>query len=279
MGILGSWPGGAAAGVPPSGAGYAALLATARAGASEGDWYEDSQTGAAFRYYAPSGSQGVLVPASVYDSLNGYVTNASGIAEWTLADDEDTDNDLTNRGWVINLGTGSTFTKVGGSAASLDSGTNANQSSNPVFAPTGNSPTKSLIICRLSLVNVNNNNSGGPFYVTAQGGAYYGRWEHNTSAEDGRGRWWSGSAQSGGGIITQGVGNVRTLFFTVDSSTADGSWTVTCLETGEVVSAQRSQLLTTTSSVISWQCSNISGGGAAGRTQHDIYELHWIALA
>jgi hypothetical protein len=276
MSLLGRFPGYAAAAAPTAGAGYDTILAAARAGASEGDWYEDSQTGAAFRFYAPTGTQGVLVPAALYDLLDAYVANASGNAEWTLADDEDTDNDLTDRGWVISLGATGVFSKVGDAAATFTSGTTAGSNANPQFTPTA-VPTRSLVILRQTLTDVNTSDGGWPLYVPC-GASHYARFEQTTSAADGRSRLWDGAAQDGGGLITQGVaGDAGTIFAVYDGTDADANTHLWCLETGEHIAAQRDQIVSGAISLLSYNASNV-GGGAGGVSAGSIEEFHWIAL-
>lgn len=86
----------------PTAAGLTALVALARAdGASNGDLYQDSDTGRAYRYKAVG--SGILLPDEWYDRVGGLKTQDSskpsgGLCYLTLAD---TEADLTGRGWVI----------------------------------------------------------------------------------------------------------------------------------------------------------------------------------
>lgn len=242
--------------------GYAAVLAQAQAdGASNGDYYFDEDNDQMLRFYADAGGDpGSLWPPDLYAMITGIWSNATGDAHWSLADDEDTDTDLTGRGWVINLGTGATFAKVGGSAAQLASGPNANQSANPAFTPT-TVPQRSLILIHHRVTNFNAANGGSPIYAGANDGAgtnTYLRYEVSDSGGAGNGRLWDGSAQDGGGRLTTPINTWRTLFILLDGRTANSPYQVRCLETGEILSAQRDQVLTG-AVAFSYQCYNAAG--------------------
>jgi hypothetical protein len=281
MGYLGYFGGyTAAAGINTDYAQWLAANTHFRANGDDGDLYQLTDYGTVLTGYRPAGREGILVPSGLYDSLNGYVANAlgaggSGVAEWTVGMDEDTDGDLSDNGWTLTTTLSGTISKVGGSAAVLDSGTTNNATSNPKFSPTS-LPTKSLSIVRVTLTDPAPSNGSCPFYL-ACGSGHYLRFEMSTSAEDGRSRFWDGSAQDGGGIITQGVGNDRTLYVFQDSSTADGSIWAYCIETGEYCVAQRSQVFQSGTTAMSFNCYN-GGGTAVNQTTIGVYEWHWIEV-
>ena len=140
-------------GAPVEAAGLDSMLSSARADASDGDLYKDTNTGKIF-LYRDSGS-GILFGSQYAQDFASasLVSNASGDCYITLADAL---ADVTSRGFVETYSTGSGFiTKTGGSALDLLAPNTAGASSALEFTPSTSftSASKLLIVAKVAVVN------------------------------------------------------------------------------------------------------------------------------
>ena len=114
-------------------------LATLSKTSDHGAFMKDTSTNLYYRNWK-TGGPGIPVPVEYFKKVTnkgGYASNANGNAFFTLVDDENSNNDLTNRGWTTdhrpnsptNSNTG-TFSKTSGNPAILDlpTGVNGSQS-------------------------------------------------------------------------------------------------------------------------------------------------------
>lgn len=122
-----------------------AALTAARASASSGDLYEDTSTGIVYSYLDEG--PGLLVPASVFDVIDGYISNATGDAYVQTSDAE---ADFTGRGWTTQeAGTGSVSKTADNDCVITTGGTGAGASASIRFAPT-TFPSRLAILARIS---------------------------------------------------------------------------------------------------------------------------------
>lgn len=113
--------------------------------ASDGDVYQLEN---GLIYLANTSGPGILLPPDLHSQGWTHHTNATGAAYFTSVDDEDTDGDLTGRGWdVSDNETGASVSKVGGSALRMTGGTGSNYA-RVKFTPTSNSQASTLVIVK-----------------------------------------------------------------------------------------------------------------------------------
>lgn len=105
---------GAAAGVTVvEGASYDALATSAKTQAHD-TLMLDTSTGFYYKNWKTNGP-GIPIPVQYFDDVTDYFSNGTGdYCFMTLDDDEDTDSDLTNRGWFVTATLGATVSKTSG---------------------------------------------------------------------------------------------------------------------------------------------------------------------
>lgn len=99
------------------------LLAQAAKTLEHGVLMKDTSTGFYYKNWKTDGP-GIPVPVQYFDDVTGYFSNgSSNFAYFTLDDDEDTDSDLSGRGWTITQVNNGTVTKTAGNPAVISSDT------------------------------------------------------------------------------------------------------------------------------------------------------------
>lgn len=190
---------------------YATALAALRAdaGASDGDLY---QLDNGLVYAANTSGPGILMPSDLHSQGWTHHTNATGSAYFTSVDDEDTDGDLTNRGWdVSDNETGASVSKVGGSALVMTGGTGSNYA-RVKFTPTTNAQASTLVIWKAS--------SSATSLLYLNGFVQAGNYWLNFSLSPGTANhvaWRKSSAVAGEGILDHGGGYFAMLLRTGDA--------------------------------------------------------------
>lgn len=122
-----------------------AALTAARASGSDGDAYEVSST--ALRFYKPAGTPGIIVPAWLYAAAQGLVSGADGDG---YLDSDDSEADLTGRGWVIAEDGNGTVTGGDGSPWTLASGTGGGFDQGKLTFTASSQPTYSALVLKVS---------------------------------------------------------------------------------------------------------------------------------
>lgn len=237
--------------------------------AVDGDWFEDSNTGKAFRCKKPSGTRGCPVTPRDYERITGYVLKGSDEAYFTKADDEDTDNDVTGRGWVDGSSNNGTFTKVGDSHGVFNSSTTSAGHASLSFAPTTR-PTNSVIYLKVRInmgtgsnvyawmgVNGSNHYVRVGFTGTTQGDAYFQN---------------SGASRIGDGEVASGSGWAW-LRIELQGDASTSICRIEDLEGDELATIERADC-TSGASNLSFNAYN------SGASQHigHIEECHWFTF-
>jgi hypothetical protein len=248
-------------------AGYAALLA-AMSAASDGDLGEDTDTGVHYYYYKPAGGPGILVPTAMYDRCAAYSSDATGDAFFTIADDEDTDSDLTNRGFVISETNSGTATKAADGALILTA-PSTNDVAKLEFTPT-TATAKGLVIMRVEW-KVSTDAGDNIFYASGPGGY----WTRLTFSA-GTGGYTRMYTSSGAALVADtgeiDLSGAEWLFYEYDYS-GDQTWTSVTTEESDMarrVACTRSKLHTGAAEKLLMQIQN-------GATL-ELSDLHWIEL-
>jgi len=129
------------------GASYSALASSAKSQA-HGVLMRDTSTDFYYKNYK-TGGPGIPVPVEYFDSVTGYLSNASGNAYIAPADSY---SDLTSRGWANNDTNAGTSTKTAGADLVLDVPTSAATGSRAGtwFTATGASHQQYLSIITIS---------------------------------------------------------------------------------------------------------------------------------
>lgn len=255
-------------GGPTEGASVDACLALARASGADGDAFRDTSTQALYAFWKPAGTPGWLVPGSLYGQISAMMTNASGSAYITLADDEDTDSDLTSRGWVLTPS--HVPSKVGGGPLVLDSSAVNNAYEQIVFTPAvGTAATADvLVVAKIEYTTLPASYDLGPT-IDVRDGAKKRQFCSPDNASAGQINWRAGA---GIGETNIDVGTSAAWVWAIHSGSTTDLSSVFVEDKTRIATADYASFLTTTSNYIHAIAFN-SGGG----TQQCIFKIYELA--
>jgi hypothetical protein len=254
---------------PTTAAGVDACLTHARANASDGDAYQDTSTKALYAFWKPAGTPGWLVPGSLYGQISALMANASGSAYITLADDEDTDSDLTNRGWVPTPS--HVPSKVGGSPLVLDSSAVNNEYEQIIFTPSvGTAATADvMVVAKIEYSTLPASYDLGPT-IDVRDGARKRQFCSPDNSSAGEINW---RANAGIGSTNIDIGTSAAWIWAIHSGSTTGLSSVLIEDQTTLAVATYTDFLTTANNYI-----HITSYNSGGATQQCVLEIHELAV-
>jgi hypothetical protein len=255
---------------PTTAASVDACLTHARANASDGDVYQDTSTKALYIFWKPAGTTGWLVPGSIYGQIASIMSNASGEAYITLADDEDTDSDLTNRGWVPTPS--HVPSKVGGSPLVLDSSAVNNEYEQIVFTPAAGTATTAdvLVVAKIEFDTLPAAYDLGPT-IDVRDGARKRQFCSPDNSSAGEINW---RASAGIGSTNIDVGTSVAWIWSIHAGSTTALSSVHVDDRTNVATATYTDFLTTSNNMM-----HLTSYNSGGLTEQCVLKVYELAVA